>query len=66
MKISYYGHACFMLEGSKIIIDPFLRNHRNKSLNIISRLHISSHGHGDHLGDGIKLPAVGGNHYCPQ
>ena len=64
MKISYYGHACFMLEGSKkIIIDPFLTGNptaTKKPEYIKADYILISHGHGDHLGDGIKIARQSG------
>lgn len=61
MKISYLGHACFLLEGSKrIIIDPFLTGNPSttkKPEDIEADYILVTHGHGDHLGDGIKIAA---------
>ncbi|WP_456328468.1 MBL fold metallo-hydrolase, partial [Archaeoglobus sp.] len=55
MKITWFGHACFLLEGTKkIIIDPFLTGNPTapvKPEDIDVDLILVTHGHGDHLGD---------------
>jgi len=57
MKITYYGHGCFLIHGSKqkILIDPFITNNElAKDINID---HIEcdmialTHGHQDHVAD---------------
>ncbi|MCR6544119.1 metal-dependent hydrolase [Dehalobacterium formicoaceticum] len=59
MKISYLGHACFVLEGNKkIIIDPFLTGNpmaTKKAEEIEADYILVTHGHGDHLGDAIEI-----------
>lgn len=61
MKITYYGHACFLLEvsGVKLLFDPFIRgNEIAKSINIdqIEADYILvSHGHDDHTADLVYL-----------
>jgi L-ascorbate metabolism protein UlaG (beta-lactamase superfamily) len=60
VKVTWYGHACFLLEaaGAKIMIDPFLSGN---SLAPISSSEpavdyiLISHGHGDHLGDAVAI-----------
>ena len=60
-SLTFHGHACFELEGggSRLIVDPFLTGN---PLADISPTDITSldvvlltHGHGDHLGDGIEI-----------
>ena len=59
MRITYYGHSCFLVEvgGQKLLFDPFITaNPRNASNSIdISSIHpdyiLLSHGHADHVAD---------------
>jgi L-ascorbate metabolism protein UlaG (beta-lactamase superfamily) len=60
MKLTYYGHSVFKLDDGRIslIIDPFLDDNplspvraRDVNVNYV----ILTHGHGDHLGDGIGI-----------
>lgn len=47
MRITYAGHACFILEGSKkIIIDPMPLGE-----NLKADITLLTHAHSDHLGD---------------
>lgn len=57
MKLTYFGHSCFLLEakGKKILIDPFISpNELAKDIDVSSidcdYLFIS-HGHEDHVAD---------------
>jgi len=61
MKIKYFGHSAFMIEGKgiKALIDPFisenpLNNENIEDLSGITHIFIT-HGHGDHLGDTIEI-----------
>ncbi|MDO5843793.1 MAG: metal-dependent hydrolase [Methanocorpusculum sp.] len=48
MKITYAGHSCFILEGSKkILIDPMPVNPQE----IKADLTLITHAHSDHIGD---------------
>lgn len=57
MKVTYYGHSCFLAEivGKKILFDPFISgNELAKKINVnqISADYILiSHGHNDHTAD---------------
>lgn len=59
MKISFLGHACVLIEGSKkIIIDPFLTGSpwaAAKAEEVEADYVLVSHGHGDHLGDAVDI-----------
>ncbi len=61
MKITYLGHSAFILEDGdfKAVIDPFISGNPMSNINvdeITGLTHIFvTHGHGDHLGDTIKL-----------
>jgi len=54
MKITFLGHACFLIENknTSIIIDPFYDAEKfNPKPNYI----VATHGHFDHLGHSEKL-----------
>lgn len=61
MKYTYYGHACFLLETSKVnlLFDPFISgNPLAKGVNIqaIKADYILlSHAHGDHVADVVEI-----------
>ena len=57
MRITYYGHSCFMAEikGKKLLFDPFITpNELAKDINIADiepDYILLSHGHNDHVAD---------------
>ena len=59
MIITFEGHACFQIEGSKkIIFDPFLSENplaKTKPAEIKTDFILLSHAHGDHLGDTVQI-----------
>ncbi|MBI5682507.1 MAG: metal-dependent hydrolase [Deltaproteobacteria bacterium] len=60
MKLTYHGHSCFILEGSKhsIIFDPFLNGNpaaKIKPDDVHVDAILVSHGHADHLGDAVFI-----------
>lgn len=62
MRITWLGHSSFLLEDDKhkILIDPFVSGNpsfpkeRAGSLDDVTHI-LLTHGHGDHLGDAIKI-----------
>jgi L-ascorbate metabolism protein UlaG (beta-lactamase superfamily) len=60
MKITYLGHSGFMMEccGHALAVDPFLSGNP-LSKNTVNDIKVSdillTHGHGDHIGDAIKI-----------
>lgn len=61
MKLKYFGHSAFQIttdSGIKILIDPFLDDNpvsKTKSSQVDADFIILTHGHGDHVGDGLKI-----------
>lgn len=61
MKLTYYGHSCFMVEtsGKKILFDPFITyNDLAKDIDInkiVPDFILLSHGHSDHIADCIAI-----------
>jgi len=59
MKITWLGHAAFLVEGkNRILIDPFITGNPTapcKAEEIQCDIICVTHGHGDHLGDAIPI-----------
>ncbi|RLI76016.1 metal-dependent hydrolase [Archaeoglobales archaeon] len=59
MKITWLGHAAFLLEGNKkVLIDPFITGNPLSPVDaeeIEADIIAVTHGHGDHLGDAIEI-----------
>lgn len=61
MKLKYFGHSAFQITTNnriKILIDPFLDDNPVspvKSKDVDAEYIILTHGHGDHVGDGLKI-----------
>jgi L-ascorbate metabolism protein UlaG (beta-lactamase superfamily) len=59
-KLTYLGHSAFHLQGrgGQLVIDPFLSGNPSAAARadeIKADFILLSHGHGDHLGDGIEM-----------
>jgi L-ascorbate metabolism protein UlaG (beta-lactamase superfamily) len=59
-KLTWHGHATLGFEtgGHKLIIDPFFSGNPSASLSpeaVEADFILVSHGHGDHVGDGIAI-----------
>lgn len=61
MKLTYYGQSCFAVEvnGKRLVFDPFITPNelaRHISLDSIRADYLLiSHGHSDHVADGVQL-----------
>jgi len=59
MKVTWLGHAAFMIEGrDKILIDPFLTGNPKAAVThdkVECDIVCVTHGHSDHLGDAIEI-----------
>jgi len=65
MRITYHGHACFMVEadGHQVIIDPFLTGNPMADLkpeDVKVEAILLTHGHGDHVGDTQAIAKANG------
>jgi L-ascorbate metabolism protein UlaG (beta-lactamase superfamily) len=60
VKVTWYGHACFVIEtkGTKLLTDPFLTGNPLAPVRVDkveADYILVSHGHGDHVGDGVAI-----------
>ena len=61
MKLKYFGHSAFQITtntGVTILIDPFLDYNPLspvKSIDVNADFIVLTHGHGDHVGDGLEI-----------
>jgi L-ascorbate metabolism protein UlaG (beta-lactamase superfamily) len=61
MKLTYYGHSCFLVElqGKKVLFDPFITpNELAKAIDINTikaDFILVSHGHADHIADCVQI-----------
>lgn len=60
IKITWYGHACFLIEAdeTKLLTDPFITGNPLSPIQAEEAeadYILVSHGHGDHLGDTVEI-----------
>jgi L-ascorbate metabolism protein UlaG (beta-lactamase superfamily) len=54
MKLTWLGHSCVQLSGTKkVIIDPFIGE--GAEITVDCDIIAVTHGHGDHMGDTVRL-----------
>ncbi len=61
MQLTFYGHACFLVEtnGKKILIDPFIRPNELAAHIDVDAIEcdyiLITHGHADHVADAVEI-----------
>lgn len=65
MKITYYGHSCFLVEtaSARLLIDPFLNDNPLspiKAAQVRCDYVLLSHGHEDHTADALGIAQANG------
>lgn len=60
MKLTYWSHACFLVETSshRLVFDPFLSGNPKATVNpadVKCDFVLLTHGHGDHVGDAVEI-----------
>ncbi len=60
MKVTWYGHACFLITSgtTKLLIDPFLTGNGLAPVTaeqVEADYILVTHGHGDHVGDTVEI-----------
>ena len=59
MKITWLGHAAFLIEGrDRVLVDPFLTGNPRASVSpdkVDCDVICVTHGHADHLGDAVEI-----------
>jgi L-ascorbate metabolism protein UlaG (beta-lactamase superfamily) len=60
MKLTFWGHSCFLIETTthRLVIDPFVTGNPKAPLKagqVKCDFILISHGHGDHLGDAVEI-----------
>lgn len=70
LKITFLGHACFLLEGSKkVLFDPFISGNplaKTDWRQVEADYILLTHGHGDHLGDAAAIASKTGGALVAQ
>lgn len=60
MRVTYFGHSCFLVEtaGARLVLDPFFNGNpacATKLTDVQCDYVFVSHGHEDHSGDALAL-----------
>lgn len=65
MRVTFYGHSCFLVETARarLLIDPFLSDNPHapvRTADVSCDFILVSHGHEDHSGDALALAQATG------
>lgn len=65
MRLTYFGHSCFLIEtaGVRLVIDPWLEGNPHGSRNpadVACEFVFCTHAHGDHVQDALPLARAHG------
>ncbi|HYC72460.1 MAG TPA: metal-dependent hydrolase [Opitutaceae bacterium] len=65
MRVTFYGHSCFLVETAKarILLDPFLTDNPHapvRAADVKCDYVLVSHGHEDHSGDALAVAQANG------
>ena len=69
MKLTFLGHACFLLDdgGSRVLTDPYLTGNPLAAISagqVEADYIFVTHGHGDHVGDAVAISRRTGAPVC--
>ena len=65
MKLTYFGHSCFLVEvaGMRLVMDPFLKENPHGAVSLSDvpcDFVLCTHAHGDHCCDALELAKLHG------
>jgi L-ascorbate metabolism protein UlaG (beta-lactamase superfamily) len=66
MKLTYYGHSCFMVEvaGKRLLFDPFITPNERAAHILLDSIKpdmiLVTHGHFDHMADAVEIGKASG------
>ncbi len=65
MRLTYFGHSCFLLEveGARIVFDPYLKDNPHGRIALAKvpcKWILCSHAHEDHICDAVELSKLHG------
>jgi L-ascorbate metabolism protein UlaG (beta-lactamase superfamily) len=65
MRLTYFGHSCFLIEttGARLVLDPYLKENPHGSVDpamVPCDFVLCSHAHDDHIADALTLARLHG------